>query len=320
MESLVSIIIPAFNADKWLEECIISALSQTWKRIEVIIIDDGSEDSTLEIAEKFDDKRIRIIKQAHCGASASRNVGLEHSTGEFIQYLDADDALSPNKLESQIKSVDCKEFEFVISGAWARFYKNISEAVFQPQKLWTDMNSVDWLVCSWKYDLMMHPAAWLVPRQIALKAGKWNENLSLNDDGEYFCRVILASKGVKFCKNAETYYRSGISNSLSQRKTLDAIESWYYSLELSVDQLLRHENSLRTRYACATRFQRFIYDYGLLQPDLMQKAETKVRELGGTNVLPYGSVVFRALCKLIGWKNAKSIQRVFSRYSYKICF
>lgn len=320
MQPLISIIIPAYNSEGWLEECVKSVLSQTWKNIEVIIIDDGSEDGTKKVADKFEDQRIRVIRQAHRGASAARNTGLECSNGDFIQYLDADDVLAPDKLETQIKLLQQEESEFVISGAWARFHDNIAEAVFAPQKLWTDMNPVDWLVCSWTYDLMMHPAAWLVPRKIVQKAGEWNEKLSLNDDGEYFCRVILASKGVKFCKYAKTFYRSGIPNSLSQRKTREAVESWYLSLTSSATHLLAVENSSRTRYACATRFQRFIYDYGLSQPDILQKAEAKVMELGGTNVLPYGSVIFRLMCIFFGWKNAKSIQVLFSRHGYKICF
>lgn len=321
MKPLVSIIIPAYNAGNWLYDAMESALSQTWEHKEIIVVDDGSLDNTLEVAHrlKHENREVIIIEQHHKGASAARNTALLNAKGEYIQYLDADDVLEPNKIKIQMNLFKNIGDMFVASGEWARFYRNTSKTVFNSQKLWADMNPIEWLVCSWTEDLMMHPAAWLVPHKISEKAGCWNERLSLNDDGEYFCRVVLASEGVRFCKGARSFYRSGIADSLSQSSSREAINSWYNSLELCTKYLLQHENSKRTRYACATRFQRFIFDYGELQPDIQQKAEVEVRVLGGTNVKPYGKTLFRILCKLFGWKKAKTVQKFALRHGFTIC-
>ena len=195
-------------------------------------IDDGSVDNTLAIAKKYESAKIKVISQPNKGASAARNTAFREAQGDFIQYLDADDLLAPNKIERQVKLSKNTNSDFLIAGEWGRFYKDYSEALFIPQILWADMLPVDWLLCVWENHYMMHPAAWLVPRKLAQMAGSWDENLSLDDDGEYFCRVVLASQEVKFCWDAKSYYRSGISGSLSASRSYKAWKSAFLSIEL----------------------------------------------------------------------------------------
>ncbi|NEU06791.1 glycosyltransferase family 2 protein, partial [Flavihumibacter sp. R14] len=99
---LVSIIIPVYNSEKLLTQAIQSAKDQTWVHTEIIIIDDGSEDSSLAIARSFETENIRVLKQKNQGASAARNMGLHHAKGDYIQFLDADDIISPNKISDQL--------------------------------------------------------------------------------------------------------------------------------------------------------------------------------------------------------------------------
>ena len=190
--------------------------------------------------------------------------------------------------------------------------------MFVPQPLWADMSPVEWLVCAWQGHLMMHPAAWLVPRRITEKAGLWNENLLSNpdDDGEYFCRVVLASNGVKFCWGAKTYYRSGISNSLSGLRSRIAWESIFRTLEINTNRLLEVEDSQRVRYACATRVQRFIYEVYPEMPDLQKKAEMLVQQLGGADVKPFGGPGFQLVSRMLGWQRTKQIQKFVYSYGY----
>lgn len=98
---LVSIIIPCHNTEKYISEAIASALDQTYPNVEVIVVDDGSTDRSLEIIQSFGD-RLKYDQINHKGACAARNRGLEISKGEFIQFLDADDVLLPHKLEKQL--------------------------------------------------------------------------------------------------------------------------------------------------------------------------------------------------------------------------
>ena len=100
--NLVSVIIPNYNYEKFIAETIESVLSQTYKNVEIIVVDDGSKDKSLEVLEKFGDK-IRVIQQKNAGVSAARNHGVSFSKGEFIAFLDADDVWLPEKLERQIE-------------------------------------------------------------------------------------------------------------------------------------------------------------------------------------------------------------------------
>jgi glycosyltransferase involved in cell wall biosynthesis len=316
MKPLVSVLIPCFNAEKWLTQTIESVLNQTWKNIEIIIVDDGSSDNSFTIAKSFESDKIKVISQVNSGASAARNRAFQESQGDFIQYLDADDLLAPDKIERQVNLLSDSNFDCIASGEWARFYTNYSEAEFKPDLLWRDLAPIEWLICAWENHLMMHPAAWLVPRKICQQAGNWNESLSLNDDGEYFCRVVLASLEVKFCRGAKSYYRSGISGSLSNILSPLALNSAFYSLELCTHHLLERENIPRSRYACATLYQRFIYDIYPRCKVLEQKAQAKVKQLGGTDLKPTGSPKFKLFSQLFGWKIAKRMQDIFYSINY----
>ena len=315
---LVSILIPCYNSDQWLAETIESALAQTWENKEIIVVNDGSTDNSLAVAKSFESSIVKVISQENRGASAARNVALKEAQGDFIQYLDADDLLAPDKIELQLQLLQKNPTSNVVaSGEWARFYHNPQEALFITQSLWQNMPAVDWLVCAWENHLMMHPGAWLVPRKISDKAGLWNEDLSLNDDGEYFSRILLASEGVKFCQGAKTYYRSGNTGSLSGTKSLKARQSQFLSLSLGTNNLLARENSPRTRHTCAIAFQRFIYDVYPDVSELSKQAAIKVKELGGSNLQPTGGRIFQLLSKLVGWQQAKKIQRFFDQYGYR---
>lgn len=102
MTSLVSIIIPSYNCRPWIGEAIDSALSQTWRPIEVIVVDDGSTDGTADWASAHYGERIRVFRQSNRGAAAARNTGLASAQGEYIQFLDADDIITPHKLEIEV--------------------------------------------------------------------------------------------------------------------------------------------------------------------------------------------------------------------------
>src|SRR5436309_10735842 len=88
---LVSILIPAYNAERWIADTVRSALAQTWPRREIIIVDDGSRDQTLQVAQQFASKNVSVVAQENQGASAARNKAFELCQGDYIQWLDADD-------------------------------------------------------------------------------------------------------------------------------------------------------------------------------------------------------------------------------------
>ncbi len=309
--SLVSILIPSYNSERWIEEALESARAQTWRNWEIIVVDDGSSDNSRSILRGFADKRIKLIEQEHHGASAARNRALSEAQGAFIQFLDADDLLARDKIEIQMRRLSEEPPGYVASGAWGRFYELPIKTEFVPEPVWKDLTPVDWLVTSWQRGGMMPCHSWLTPRSVIEKAGRWDEAISTNDDGEYFTRVILNSDGVVFCPDARSYYRSGVPHSLSKRSTPEALAATYRSIEASATHLLNKENSPRTRRACAALYQQFIYDNYPAMPGLICDAESRVRSLGGTDhKLLGGGKIFRAIRSTLGWKPARRIQVV----------
>lgn len=117
-EALVSIVMPAYNCEKYVAEAINSVLAQTYKSWELLVIDDGSKDNTLQIINEFGNKDIRIRplqNEKNMGVSATRNRGIELASGDWIAFLDSDDMWEPTKLEKQLKVAEKKSAEFLFT-------------------------------------------------------------------------------------------------------------------------------------------------------------------------------------------------------------
>jgi glycosyltransferase involved in cell wall biosynthesis len=307
----VSIIIPVFNAEEVVVETLTSAVNQTWPNMEIIVVDDGSADSSFEIARAFKSQKVKVYRKKNEGAAAARNYGLGRATGEYIQYLDADDLMSPNKIESQIAILEKQPEGYICSCAWGKFDESPEEAWFETQEVFGDFAPVDWLTCSWEGGGMMQTACWLVPRYIAESAGQWNEKLSLHDDGEYFARILLASKGVKFCKDALVYYRRSVDGSLSRQRSRRAVESAFNVCESYRESLLFHENSVRVRHALMMNYLRFIYEYHPHYGYLTNLARQRVQQLGFQKLPPHGGKKFKLLARCLGFDNALRMRALF---------
>src|SRR5207248_9826940 len=128
MRPFVSILIPAYNAEPWIADTIRSALAQSWPRKEIIIVDDGSRDQTLEIARQFASRDVCVVTQENQGASAARNRALSLSQGDYIQWLDADDLLSPDKIAKQMEvAQESQSKRMLFSSAWGAFTYRVSK-------------------------------------------------------------------------------------------------------------------------------------------------------------------------------------------------
>jgi glycosyltransferase involved in cell wall biosynthesis len=314
---LVSILIPCYNAAPWLAATLESALAQTWPAKEIILVDDGSTDGSLALARSFESRGVQVIAQPNAGASAARNHALRQARGEFIQFLDADDLLSPDKIAAQITALTGQPAGRAATCRWGRFQVDPATARFVDDAVYRDFTAVEFLVLAGKTGAMMHPSAWLVPRAVTEKAGPWDESLSLNDDGEYFSRVALASTGLAYCPDAAalSYYRSGLPDSLSQQRGDRARRSQFHSLELITRHLLTAEDSPRTHRACAGYWRRFVHDFYPAPADLMQRAETEVLRFGETVGRPAMGSKTAAISRLIGWRNVWRLKHLRHRLS-----
>jgi glycosyltransferase involved in cell wall biosynthesis len=124
---LVSVVIPAYNAEKWVSETIASVLSQTYKDLEIVLVDDGSTDRTVAFAEESLKGCVfpyRILRQLNTGAAGARNCGWRSARGSWVQFLDADDLLEPQKIELQVARTTCSESVDVIYSNWQKLIWN----------------------------------------------------------------------------------------------------------------------------------------------------------------------------------------------------
>lgn len=323
MSDRVSILIPLYNAEDWLAETLACAVGQTWPNKEIIVVDDGSTDDSPRIARKFEGSGVRVITQGNKGACAARNRALAEASGDYIQFLDADDLMAPNKLEVQIRRLTRSEPLAIAAAAWERFYdvpdeKSLPDVTFEKKSFYGDRETgLDWAVDAVGHNGMFPPHAWLCPREVIEAAGSWNESLLINQDGEYFNRVALESSGVVFCEEARVYYRSGLPGSISRRRSDDSLRSHFRSVELMAQRLLRRDRSLRTCQACATAYMHFAYNAYPDVPDLVDRATDRAEALvEAPDVTPPGNMAYRMLHSLVGWKMAKRFRRWYYLLRY----
>jgi O-antigen/teichoic acid export membrane protein/glycosyltransferase involved in cell wall biosynthesis len=308
---MVSILIPAYNAEQWIEATIRSALAQTWPRKEIIVVDDGSKDRTVEVAKRFESQGVRVVGQKNQGASAARNKAFSLSSGDYIQWLDADDLLAPDKIGRQMELVmQGVSKRRLLSCPWGHFMFRPQTAEFIPSALWCDLSPVEWLLRKMGQNVYMQTATWLVSRELTEAAGPWDVRMLGDDDGEYFCRVLLASDGVKFVPEAKVFYRAFQFNSLSYvGRFPKKIEAHWLSMQLHIQYLRSLEESERVHAACL-QFMRdsLIYFYPE-SAEIVQEMEQVSAEFGEPLGVPGLSWKYLWIEKLFGWHFTKQAQR-----------
>jgi glycosyltransferase involved in cell wall biosynthesis len=315
MAPLVSILIPAYNAERWIADTIRSVFQQTWPRKELIVVDDGSADRTLQVARQFASPTVSVVTQENQGASAARNRAFELCQGDYIQWLDADDLLSPDKVAKQMAAAqECQDTRRVLSSGWGYFMYRPSRAQFLPTPLWCDLSPVEWLLRKMGQNLHMQTATWLVSRELTETAGPWDTRLSLDDDGEYFSRVVLASDAIRFVPDAKVFYRQpGFERLSSIDRSDKKLESQFLSMRLHVDYLRSFEESERVRAASLTYLQTWFVWFFEERPDLARELERLAATLGGGLKAPRLPWKYLWIQKLFGWSVAKEVRRRWNR-------
>lgn len=311
----VSVIISAYNAEKYVAQTIDALLAQTWQNLEIIVVNDGSKDNTSSVLSNYADKII-IVNQENKGQDAALNNGYRHSRGKYIKFMDSDDIINPEMIELQLQTLAGSE-EHIAYGEWSRFYNDdVSTADFSPLDYWKDANPIDFLT-SRPEGVMLQCGIMLLPRKIIDTAGLWDERLILFNDTEFFTRILLKSKGVIFTRGARLYYRSGLATSISVQKSRRSFESTFLATKLIEEKLLAFEDSKRTRILIAnTYFNQYFEMYPSFK-DLQVEHEARIKALGVYPRNPEGGFVFKFISSFAGWKIAKRFQKLFYHLGYR---
>jgi glycosyltransferase involved in cell wall biosynthesis len=314
MGNLVSILIPAYNSARWLGETVTSAIEQTWPNKEIIIVDDGSKDDTLALARTFERGNVKVVAQKNTGAPGARNKALSFAQGDYIQWLDADDVLHPDKISRQMRhAYDGSQARTLFTASWGKFFFRTAKADFRRDTLWRDLDALEWILTRFNDNVWMNPAVWLVSRRLTELAGPWDARLakSGDDDGEYICRVAAASDGVKFVEDAQCYYRIGTVGSLNWNMETNeqALESLLLSLRLATRTLIALEDSPRTRSAALQHLRTFSSYFYASGGEFMQRLDAMTAELGGTLEAPTVGWKYAPVQMAFGPKVAKGVMR-----------
>ncbi|HEY2482635.1 MAG TPA: glycosyltransferase family A protein [Caulobacteraceae bacterium] len=300
---LVSVLIPCFNAEAWVAETLDSVLAQSWPSLEIIVVDDGSTDRSAAIIADYADRGVTLIRQTNQGTSAARNRAFAASSGDFIQHLDADDVLDPEKIERQVARLadasDC-----VCTGEAGCFVGAPEDTLFRPLATWLDLDPLDWLARNFE-PCMIIPIIWLVPRALALEVGPWVESIVACNDREYFTRLVLASRRVLFASGARCRYRVGNPRSLSQHM---AWSSTFETLDRCEAQVRAREDSERVRRVFAIDWQDLAHAAYPYDAILAERALDRARDLHSFTIGPGGGPKFRLASLLLGWRAARRLQ------------
>jgi glycosyltransferase involved in cell wall biosynthesis len=206
----VSVLIPLYNAEPYIAQTIESVLAQTYPNIEMVIVDDGSSDGSYAMAQSYANRyrNILLVKQKNRGPGATRNCAFNLSTGDYIQYLDADDLLAPDKIALQMVLLTDYGDKTLIFGSGATFHKDIDTSTFLNFPYFKNYdNPLNFLIDYWGEGGMIAISSLLIPRTTVAQAGRWNERWILNEDGEFISRVIQKMQRVIYLEESIAYYR-----------------------------------------------------------------------------------------------------------------
>jgi len=316
MKPLVSILIPAYNAEQTIAYTLESAIAQTWQRKEIIVADDGSTDRTAEVARRFASKGVSVGTTTNEGLSGAVNNAFKPSQGDYLQYLDADDLLPPDKIERQLAALrESDSRRILLSSSMAFFYYRSRRAQFIQNSLCQDLYPVEWLLRKMGENLHMQNATWLVSRELAEAAGPWDADLHYDQDGEYFDRVLAVSEGTRFVPGTGVFYRITGTNRVSYIGNSDKKkEGLLRSMKLHVQYIRSLEDSERVRKACLVYLQTWSQNFYPERPDLVAEVQAMAAQLQGHLHVPRLRWKYSWMKPLFGWRAAKWAQMALPQF------
>ena len=316
----VSIIIPVFNCSAFLEKSLEVVMLQTYVNIEIIIVDDESTDDSFIIAKKFESDNCIVIQQKNAGAAVARNTGLKIASGFYIQFLDADDYLSVDKIEMQVSALVGRVNEIAVCSYVS--FENDDEivslkAIDQSPFIYSSMSPTDFLInllggngtdCNF-----VQTNCWLVPRSVIDKSGPWRNYRCPDDDGEFFTRVLLASEGIVFVPDILNFYRRKYNEyKLSSNLNKKYVQNTLLTIDLKYQYLKAKLTSSKLNKAFAKQYLDFaVYNYPL-NIVFSNIAFKRYEQLNQKVVLPLlGGKWIEISKRIFGWRIIRLLKHYF---------
>ena len=238
MRPLVSILIPCYNAERWIGQAIESALAQTWSEKEIIVVDDGSMDRSLEVIRQFDG-RIQWETGPNRGGNVARNRLLELARGHWLQYLDADDYLLPDKIAQQMTFIAAHSNPDVVFGPVTWEYW--SELETRRELVPIPPPHDDWvLLARWR---LPQTGALLWRKQAIIDVGGWKSDQPCCQEHELYLRLLIGEKRFAYCPSNGAVYRQW-SNETVCKRDIPEVHRRRLEIEQRLENHLRKKNQL----------------------------------------------------------------------------
>lgn len=238
----ISVIVPTYNTEKYIGRCIESILNQSYKELELIIINDGSTDSSAEIIKKYakKDSRIIFIDNKNCGVSESRNIGIRNAKGEYIQFVDSDDFIDENMLKDTLQLLEEQNADMVITGLYLDIERdaniNTSIQTFDYYEAKDKRNIAISVLSRLNGTYINSPINKLYKKEIITDNNIFmDKNISLGEDFIFNLMYLRYCDKVIFSNKCYYHYWMKIENNLTFKFRENKLELMYLMYEKSVD-------------------------------------------------------------------------------------
>lgn len=209
---MISIIVPVYNSEKYLDQCIQSILAQTYTDFELLLIDDGSTDSSSAICDRYaeQDSRVRVFHKENGGVSSARNLGLDNAKGEWVTFIDSDDLVKSDYLKSMIEQADAdlimSSFEFI--GKIEDWDNSISDKLYHKEEIKDFLERYIWGVA-------LCGAVCKLFQKSKIGGTRFNEKIASKEDTIFVFEYLQSVSTIRTIENYGYQYRRGLDDSLS---------------------------------------------------------------------------------------------------------
>ncbi len=284
----VSVVIPLYNKEKWVGRAVKSVLSQTFWDFELIIIDDGSTDKSLERVKEFQDDRIRIITQKNRGVSAARNRGVSEAKGRYIAFIDADDIWRERHLEITIKAFGLYP-DIILSTNRIGIVRaeEVRLKSLETEKI--EYSRFDYIDMLYKNRFPVHIGSILVKKEMIVKIDGFFEDMRMGEDVNLLTRVSCEGKSVISRYTGMIYNLTDTYGAMLSDRGVQYLPDYLKGLKKSKCSL---SNNLKLKKFIFTEYLKKAYQnrkYPLNRKELSERGSGEYR-LGVWSIIPYLSV------------------------------
>ena len=312
----ISIIVPVYNAEKYLSQCLDSILNQTFKDFECICIDDGSTDTSLTILQKYAniDSRIKIINQENKGVSSARNIGIKNSLGQYLLFVDSDDWLTEDCLDktfNKIKNTSADVVQFNYKFYYSKEEKYESKTILESEKIKKEDTISSVLQKSYEGPVWRR----IYKKDVLLKNNLlFYEGRSSSEDGVFSAILFLYTKNIVYVQDELYIYRKQISSSLTNNLNKLFVD-WFYNFYIMIKDV--KNRGFLSEEAIKWCIHVFCWDYSRIGKEQSKNIQIDMLK-HSINLIEYLLKNTKSFGNIIKLNFVFYILKIFNLYSYKI--